>query len=75
MLIVLAMAAFESLNTQDKGERLKAAEGHLSSTWCCWRGRWKSHPTQVGLLEALPAAILRQKKHMCIVLAREPARV
>ena len=33
VLILLVMEAFNSLTTQDKGERLTAAEGHLSSTW------------------------------------------
>ena len=31
--ILLAMEAFKSLHTQDKGERLTTAEGHPSSTW------------------------------------------
>ena len=35
--ILLAMEAFKSLHIQDKGERFTAAEGHVSSTWCCWR--------------------------------------
>ena len=72
VLIVLAMEAFEHLNTQDKGERLTEAEGNLSSTWCCWRGRWQIIQHPVGLPTTLPAALLQ---HMCIVLAREPARV
>ena len=52
VLIVLAMEAFKSLNTQDKSERLTAQEGHLSSTWNCWRGR-QDRPTAVGLPTAL----------------------
>ena len=60
--IVLAMEARKSLNTQNKSECLTAAEGHLSSTWCCWRGRWQIIQQPVGLPAALPAALLRQKK-------------
>ena len=48
---LLAMEAFTSQNTQNK--RITASEGHLSSTWCYWRGRWKNRLTPVGLPTAL----------------------
>ena len=51
MLIVLDMEAFESLNTQDKGERLTAAEGHLSSTWYSGETAGKSFGTSATLEE------------------------
>ena len=55
MRIVLAMASFESLNTQDKGERLTAATGQLSSTWYCWQGGWQIIQHPLDLPTALEA--------------------
>ena len=46
VLTVLAMEAFEHLNTQDKGERLTEAEGHLSSTSVAGEVAGKSSNTQ-----------------------------
>ena len=45
MRILLAVEALKSLHTQDKSERLTAAEGHLSSTWYAGEVAGKSFNT------------------------------
>ena len=45
--ILLAMETFKSLHTQDKSERLTAAEHHLSSTWYAGEVAEKSFNTSL----------------------------
>ena len=47
-VLVVAMVPFGRQNSQGKGERLTEAEGHLSSTWRCWKVRLQIIPHQLA---------------------------
>ena len=66
---VLAMEACDDLYTRDKAERLipvfwaplRGHDGHLSSTWYCWRGVSRKTPSQT-----LPCFPILRRTRLCL---------